>query len=260
MQRTRRGFLGAGAGLASIAVPLQRQAQDARKFLFDHPISAVPIVELAELFPVRRIYCVGRNYPMHALEMGSDPKNEPPFFFQKPSDAVQIVPIGETIDHPYPSLTKNYHHEIELVAYLHSGGRNIPTETALDHVYGYAVGLDMTRRDLQRAMGNEKKPWEIGKSFDHSAPLGPIHRVAKTGHLRKGAISLSVNGALRQHADLADMTWSVAHQIAHLSQAFELMAGDMIFSGTPDNVGPVVPGDILVGKIEGLPDLSIRIL
>jgi 2-keto-4-pentenoate hydratase/2-oxohepta-3-ene-1,7-dioic acid hydratase in catechol pathway len=220
----------------------------------------LPIVGSAEVFPVRRIYCIGRNYAAHAREMGSDPTREPPFFFQKPTDAVQYVAIGTTADHPYPSLTKNYHYELELVAALKSGGKNIPIEQALQHVYGYASGLDMTRRDLQRGMGDQKKPWEIGKSFDMSAPIGPIHPVAMTNHITKGKIELKVNGQTKQLADLSYMIWSVAEQIAQLSQAFELKAGDIIYSGTPENVGPVVKGDVLVGHIDGLPELSVRIV
>ncbi|RZK90770.1 MAG: FAA hydrolase family protein, partial [Methylobacterium sp.] len=175
------------------------------------------------------------------------------------TDAIQVVPVGRVADHPYPSLTRNYHHELELVAALRSGGRNIPKEAALDHVYAYAIGLDMTRRDLQRGMGDQKKPWEIGKSFDHAAPIGPLHPVSAIGHPERGAIRLSVNGKVRQDADLSQMIWSVAEQIANLSEAFELKAGDLIYSGTPENVGPVVPGDVLLGQIAGLPDLSIRI-
>ena len=220
----------------------------------------LPIVGTSEMFPVRRIYCIGRNYAAHAREMGSDPTREPPFFFQKPTDAIQNVAIGTVADHPYPSLTKNYHYEVELVAALKSGGTNIPVEQALDHVYGYAVGLDMTRRDLQRAMGDEKKPWEIGKSFDHAAVIGPIHPASKTGHLSKGGISLAVNGTVKQNSNLLNMSWNVAEQVSKLSEAFELKAGDIIYSGTPENVGPVVKGDVLLCKLEGLPDMSIRIV
>ena len=219
----------------------------------------LPIVGSSEMFPVRRIYCIGRNYAAHSREMGSDPNREPPFFFQKPSDAIQFVAPGTTADHPYPPLTKNYHYEIELVAALGKGGRNVPVDQALSLVYGYTIGLDMTRRDLQRAMGDEKKPWEIGKSFDRSAPIGPIHRVAQVGHFTKGAISLKVNGAVKQNADLSYMIWSVAEQISRLSQAFELMPGDIIYSGTPENVGPVVPGDVMQGSIAGLPTLDVRV-
>jgi fumarylpyruvate hydrolase len=222
--------------------------------------TVVPIVDSTQVFPVRRIYCIGRNYAAHAREMGSDPTREPPFFFQKPTDAIQYVPIGTVADHPYPSLTKTYHYEVELVAALKSGGTNISIDKALDHVYGYALGLDMTRRDLQRALGDEKKPWEIGKSFDRSAPIGPIHTTEKIGHFPSGAISLSVNGVVKQKANLSFMIWSVAEQISRLSQAFELKAGDIIYSGTPENVGPVVKGDVIVCKIEKLPDLSIKIV
>ena len=219
----------------------------------------LPIAGTSEMFPVRRIYCIGRNYAAHAREMGSDPNREPPFFFQKPSDAIQFVAPGTTADHPYPTLTKNYHYEIELVAALGKGGRNVPVEQALSLVYGYTIGLDMTRRDLQRAMGDEKKPWEIGKSFDRSAPMGPLHRVADVGHFTKGAISLKVNGVVKQNADLSYMIWNVAEQISRLSQAFELMPGDIIYSGTPENVGPVVPGDVMQGSIAGLPTLDVRV-
>jgi fumarylpyruvate hydrolase len=227
---------------------------------FSVATTTIPIVGSTQLFPVRRIYCVGRNYAAHAREMGSDPTREPPFFFQKPTDAIQFVAPGTTADHPYPSLTKNYHYEIELVAALKSGGKNIPIDKALDHVFGYAIGLDMTRRDLQRAMGDQKKPWEIGKSFDRSAPIGPIHPVASTGHFTKGAISLKVNGQIKQNADLSQMIWSVAEQISQLSQANELFAGDIIYSGTPENVGPVVVGDVMEGAITGLPLLRVRVV
>ena len=167
---------------------------------------------------------------------------------------------GTTADHPYPTLTKNYHYEIELVAVLDKGGRTVGIEQALALVYGYTIGLDMTRRDLQRAMGDERKPWEIGKSFDRSVPIGPIHPVARVGHFTKGAISLKVNGAVKQSADLNQMIWSVAEQISKLSQAFELMPGDIIYSGTPENVGPVVVGDVMQGSIAGLPTLDVRVV
>jgi 2-keto-4-pentenoate hydratase/2-oxohepta-3-ene-1,7-dioic acid hydratase in catechol pathway len=192
--------------------------------------------------------------------MGSDPTREPPFFFQKPTDAIQVVKPGVVADHPYPPLTKNYHYEVELVAALHKGGRNISKEKALEHVYGYALGLDMTRRDLQRGMGDQKKPWEIGKSFDLSAPIGAIHKVAQTGHFTKGNIWLKVNGQTKQSADLSQMIWSVAEQIAQLSEAFELFPGDIIYSGTPENVGPVVRGDVMEIHIDGLPNLSLKVV
>jgi 2-keto-4-pentenoate hydratase/2-oxohepta-3-ene-1,7-dioic acid hydratase in catechol pathway len=257
----RRTILASGAlalaGAATSSAPAQAQA--GAKPIFAVPATTIPIAGEEGVFPVRRIYCIGRNYAAHAIERGSDPTREPPFFFQKPTDAIQNVAIGAVAEHPYPSLTKNYHHEVELVAALKSGGIDISPETALDHVYGYALGLDMTRRDLQNGMAAEKKPWEIGKSFDHAAVLGPIHPVSKTGHFTKGAISLAVNGVVRQSSDLDKMIWSVAEQIAKLSQAFELKAGDIIYSGTPENVGPVVKGDVLLCKLEGLPDMSIRI-
>ena len=246
----------AGAGTQSAPA----NAQVGPKAMFPVSMTTIPIVGETDVFQVRRIYCIGRNYAAHSREMGSDPNREPPFFFQKPTDAIQNVAIGSVTDHPYPSLTKNYHYEVELVAALKSGGTNIPAEKALDHVYGYAVGLDMTRRDLQRALGDEKKPWEIGKSFDRSAVLGPIHPVAKTGHFAKGAISLALNGTVKQNSNLLNMSWNVAEQIARLSEAFELKAGDIIYSGTPENVGPVVKGDVLLCKIEGLPDMSIKIV
>jgi fumarylpyruvate hydrolase len=258
----RRTMLATGAlALAGAASQTNlAEAQATPKPIFPVPATTIPIVGDAGVFPVRRIYCIGRNYAAHAIERGSDPNREPPFFFQKPTDAIQNVAIGEVADHPYPSLTKNYHHEVELVAALKSGGSNIPPGQALEHVYGYALGLDMTRRDLQNGMAAEKKPWEIGKSFDHAAVLGPIHPVSKTGHFTKGAISLAVNGTVRQSSDLDEMIWSVAEQIAKLSEAFELKAGDIIYSGTPENVGPVVKGDVLLCKLEGLPDMSIRII
>src|SRR6266478_642160 len=242
------------AGCASVA------ADGAARSPFKVASITLPIANSTEVFPVRRIYCIGRNYAAHAREMGSDPTREPPFFFQKPTDAVQNVPIGATVDHPYPPLTKNYHYEIELVAALNKGGRNIPIDRALEHVFGYTVGLDMTRRDLQRAMGDEKKPWEIGKSFDHSAPLGPLQPVAAVGHFTKGAIWLKVNGQVKQNADLSQMIWSVAEQISKLSEAFELAPGDIIYSGTPENVGPVVKGDIIDAHIDGLPNIRVKVV
>jgi fumarylpyruvate hydrolase len=220
----------------------------------------IPIAGSDQMFPVRRIYCIGRNYAAHAREMGSDPTREPPFFFQKPTDAIQNVAPGTVADHPYPTLTKNYHYEVELVAALNRGGRNIPVEKALEHVYAYAVGLDMTRRDLQRAMGDEKKPWEIGKSFDKSAPIGPLHVASTIGHFTQGAIWLRVNGQTKQNSNLTHMIWNVAEQVSRLSAAFELMPGDIVYSGTPENVGPVVKGDVIECHIDGLPNLSVKIV
>jgi len=220
----------------------------------------INIADSSELFPVRRIYCIGRNYAAHAMEMGADPLREPPFFFQKPTDAIQNIKPETITDHPYPVLTKNYHYEVELVAALKSGGKNISVTKALDHVFGYALGLDMTRRDLQKASAEQKKPWEVGKAFDHSAPIGPIHLASKIGHFKEGIISLSLNGEVKQTANINQMIWSVAEQIAKLSEGNELFAGDIIFSGTPENVGPVVKGDVIVCKLDRLPDLSIKIV
>ncbi len=248
----------AGGGVASHAAGQASGAPPRTPFTVA-PVY-IPIAGGGDLFPVRRIYCIGRNYAAHAREMGSDPTREPPFFFQKPTDAVQIVPPGETIEHPYPPLTKNYHYEIELVAALSKGGRDIPIDRALDHVYAYTVGLDMTRRDLQRAMGDEKKPWEIGKSFDRSAPLGPLQPASKVGHFTQGAIWLKVNGQVKQNANLNQMIWTVAEQISKLSAAFELMPGDIVYSGTPENVGPVVRGDVMEGHIDGLPDIRVKVV
>jgi len=264
VKKPRREFLNAGAALgaatvAACAAPGASMAQR-EKVLFAQKPSVIPVVGTDELFQVRRIYCVGRNYAAHAREMGSDPTREPPFFFQKPTDAIQVVPQGVTVDHPYPPITKNYHYEIELVACLKSGGRNIPADRALDHVYGYAAGLDMTRRDHQRAMGDQKKPWEVGKSFDHSAVISYIHPASKVGHVGKGPIWLKVNGNVKQNADLDMMTWNVAEQIANLSTFYELFAGDIIYCGTPENVGPVVKGDVMTGHVEGMYDISVKVV
>src|SRR5258708_2116930 len=218
----RRIILASGA-LALTGAAIQSGSADAQagpKPMFPVPATTIPIVGETDVFQVRRIYCIGRNYAAHAIERGSDPAREPPFFFQKPTDAIQNVAIGAVADHPYPPLTKNYHQEVELGAGLKSGGTNIPAEKALDHVYGYALGLDMTRRDLQNGMASEKKPWEIGKSFDHAAVIGPIHTATKTGHFTKGAISLAINGTVKQSSDLQNMIWSVAEHIAKLSAAF----------------------------------------
>jgi fumarylpyruvate hydrolase len=258
----RRTILATGAlALAGTAVQGgTAAAQAGPKSIFPVGTTTIPIVGETDVFPVRRIYCIGRNYAAHAREMGSDPNREPPFFFQKPTDAVQLVPPGETIDHPYPSLTKNYHYEVELVAALSKGGRDVSPESALDLVFGYTVGLDMTRRDLQRAMGDAKEPWEIGKSFDRSAVLGPLQSAAKTGHLTQGALWLKVNGNTKQDANLNQMIWTVADQVSNLSKAFELLPGDIIYSGTPENVGPVVKGDIMDAHIDGLPDIRVRVV
>lgn len=218
------------------------------------PETTLPVVGTDGMFPVRRIYCVGRNYLAHIREMGND-EREAPFFFAKARD--MIVQNGATI--PYPALTQNYHHEIELVVAMKSGGTNIPANEALNHIYGYAVGLDMTRRDLQQAAAKKGKPWEIGKSFDQAAPCSAIFPVSKVGHLNKGKIQLKVNGDERQNSDLSMMRWNVQEIINHLSQQVGLAAGDLIYTGTPDGVGPVVRGDKMIGHIDGLGELSITI-
>ncbi len=224
------------------------------------PLPALPVAGTAELVPVRRVYCVGRNYAAHAREMGGDPTREPPFFFMKPADALQPVAEGSAVDHPYPPKTGNYHFEIELVVALAKGGRDIPVEQALDHVFGYAVGLDMTRRDLQDEAKQLRRPWELGKAGDLSGPVGPIHPASKVGHPANGAISLAVDDAIKQKADLSDMIWSVAEQIAYLSTYFELAPGDVIFSGTPEGVGAVTQGQVMVGAIEGLGEIRLRVV
>jgi 2-keto-4-pentenoate hydratase/2-oxohepta-3-ene-1,7-dioic acid hydratase in catechol pathway len=257
----RRNFFQGSAAAAAVALGgCATPGAAAQRTPFAVPATYIPVAGSDEMFPVRRIYCIGRNYRAHAIEMGSNPDREPPFFFQKPTDAIQYVAAGTVPDHPYPPLTKNYHYEAELVAAIGKGGRNIPVASALDHVWGYTLGLDMTRRDLQRAMGDEKKPWEIGKSFDHSAPLGALHKTGQIGHFTQGAIWLKVNGQVKQNADLKQMIWSVAEQVSKLSEAFELMPGDIIYSGTPENVGPVVRGDVIEIHIDGLPNLSVRIV
>lgn len=213
-----------------------------------------------ERFPVRRIYCVGRNYAAHAREMGSDPDREPPFFFCKPADALVAVAAGATGDVHYPSRTANYHHEIELVVAIGQRGRDIPVERALDCVWGYGIGLDMTRRDLQNQLKEKGRPWELGKAFDQSAPLGPLHPASTFGHPVGGAIWLKVNGEIRQQSTLDQLIWSVPETIAHLSAYFELAPGDLIYTGTPEGVGAVKAGDLLTGGIDGLGELSVRIV
>lgn len=221
------------------------------------PAWTIPSVEVAgetARFPVRRIYCVGRNYAAHTREMGGDPTREDPFFFAKPADAV--IPDGTTI--PYPPATRNLHHEIELVVALKGGGANLAADKVMDLVYGYAVGLDMTRRDLQNAAKAGGKPWDMGKGFDRSAPIGAIQPAAQIGHPAKGAIWVKVNGKIKQSGDLADMIWSVPETLAYLSGLVELAPGDLIFTGTPEGVGPVVAGDLVEGHVDGVGDLVIR--
>jgi fumarylpyruvate hydrolase len=218
---------------------------------------AVPVAG-GGLFPVHRIYCVGRNYAEHAQEMGFSGR-EPPFFFLKPADAVLPVADGAIGEMAYPPLTANLHHEIELVVAIGTGGRDIAAADAVKHIWGYAVGLDMTRRDLQNEMKKQGRPWSIGKGFDESAPIGPLQPIARTGELTRGAITLSVNGVQRQKGDLAELIWNVAETIETLSQAWTLQPGDLIFTGTPAGVGAVVSGDLMEGFIEGLGTLKVRV-
>jgi fumarylpyruvate hydrolase len=223
--------------------------------LFDPLPPVLAATSTGDSFPVRRVFCVGRNYAAHAREMGSDPDREPPCFFTKWAETV--VPGGSII--PYPAATADYHHEGELVVAIGKGGQDIPAASALDHVYGYAAGLDMTRRDLQGQMKDKGQSWDIGKNFAAAAPLGIIHPVVEVGHLSAGAIRLTVNGAVKQQGDLSDLIWPIADVIAHLSRAWRLEAGDLIYTGTPAGVGPVLPGDEIVVSITGLSDLAIRI-
>lgn len=222
------------------------------------PHPAVLIANSSDLFPVHRIYCVGRNYAAHAREMGGNPEREPPFFFCKPADAIVPAAAGETIALAYPSETTHYHHEIELVVAIGKAGKNIPEKRAHDHIWGYAVGLDMTRRDLQTALREKGQPWELAKAFDQSAPIGPLTPVSRIGHLQAGSIWLKVNGELRQAGRIEQMIWSVTETISHLSRYFELIPGDLIFTGTPAGVGPVVAGDALLGGIDGLGELAAQ--
>jgi fumarylpyruvate hydrolase len=219
---------------------------------------SVPVVGLPARFPIHRIYCVGRNYEEHAKEMGFTGR-EPPFFFLKPADALIVVDDGQTGVQPYPSLTNNLHHEIELVVAIGTGGKNIPAAEAYKHIYGYAVGLDMTRRDLQNEMKKQGRPWCIGKAFDHSAPIGPITPFAQAGDIANAEISLQVNGADRQRSHISKLIWNIAETIEHLSMAWELQAGDLIYTGTPEGVAAVVAGDTLVGHVAGLGSLTVQV-
>jgi fumarylpyruvate hydrolase len=223
------------------------------------PPVSVPIVGRAERFPVNRVYCVGRNYEEHAKEMGFTGR-EPPFFFLKPANALLVVNAGETGRMPYPTLTKNLHYEVELVACIGSGGRDIKSADAMHHIYGYAVGLDMTRRDLQGEMKKQGRPWCIGKAFDFSAPIGPITPAAQAGAITEARIALQVNGADRQRSHVSKLIWNMAETIEHLSAAWELQPGDLIYTGTPEGVGPVVVGDLMVGSVAGLPDLRVQVV
>lgn len=219
------------------------------------PTPSVAVAGTEDRLPVRRIFCVGRNYAAHAREMGKDPDRDPPFFFTKPADAV--VGDGETV--AYPPETENFHYEAELVAVIGTGGRNIPEEKALDHVWGYAIGNDLTRRDLQLAARDKGRPWDWGKAFDRSAVIGRVHPVAETGHPARGSIRLTVNGEVKQDADLAELIWSVPEIISILSHSIELRPGDLIMTGTPAGVGPLAEGDTCVVAIEGLGEITTRI-
>ena len=220
----------------------------------------LPVIGTTDRFPVRRVYCVGRNYAAHAREMGFDPDRDPPFYFCKPTDAVIPVAEGAVLALPYPTLTGNYHYEAELVVAIGTGGANIAQDQALSHVWGYAVGLDMTRRDLQIQMREKGRPWEIGKAFDASAPIGPLHPAASVDGMAEAGIWLTVNGARKQDSNVSHLIWSVAETIADLSRYFRLEPGDLIYTGTPEGVGPVVPGDLMVAGVDGLGTLSARVV
>lgn len=226
------------------------------EYVIDPP--ATPTIAVADStarFPVRRIFCVGRNYAAHAREMGKDPDREPPFFFSKPADAV----VDDNATVAYPPQTENFHYEAELVVAMGKGGINIDECEALDYVWGYAIGNELTRRDLQLAARDMGRPWDWGKAFDRSAVCGPVHPVDVVGHLQQGRIWLCVNGEVKQDAELRDMIWDIPEQIAILSRTMEIKAGDLIYSGTPAGVGPLVPGDICVVEIEGLGKLTTTI-
>ena len=229
-------------------------------YLFEPaPAAHLPVLGHSKNFPVHRIYCVGRNYEDHAKEMGFTGR-EPPFFFLKPADSLLAVPEGGVGRMPYPSLTKNLHHEIELVVAIGTGGRNIRAADAMQHVTGYAVGLDMTRRDLQNEMKKQGRPWCIGKGFDHSAPIGPLVLTAQAGDVLTAEIALQVNGVDRQRSSVANLIWSVAETIEHLSSAWELQPGDLIFTGTPEGVGTVVSGATMVGSNSLMPALRLQVV
>jgi fumarylpyruvate hydrolase len=231
------------------------QTADARYVFAPSPVPTLPIKGSDKLFPVHRIYCVGRNYAEHAIEMGHDPNREAPFFFQKNPDTL-VMNDGVF---PYPDASKDVHHELEMVVALKSGGKDIPVEAALGHVFGYAVGLDMTRRDLQGEAKKAGRPWEVGKAFEAAAPCSELVAASEIGHPAKGAVTLKVNGALKQQGDLNQMIWKVPEMIAYLSGLFELRAGDLIYSGTPAGVGPVNKGDKLLGAVEGVGELRITV-
>jgi len=222
------------------------------------PVVTVPVKGESAQIPVHRIYCVGRNYEEHAKEMGFTGR-EPPFFFMKPADALVIVPEGSTGEMPYPSLTNNLHHEIELVVVIGKSGKDIKAADAMNYVYGYAVGLDMTRRDLQNEMKKQGRPWCIGKAFDFSAPIGPITPKTQVTDIERSVINLDVNGAVRQHSSIEKLIWNISETIEHLSAAWHLEPGDLIFTGTPEGVNAVKAGDVMEGSIAGLGTLKVRV-
>jgi len=219
------------------------------------PVPVIPVDGIDATFPVRRVYCIGRNYAAHAIEMGHDPDREPPFFFQKNPN--NLDPTGEF---PYPPHSSDVHFEVEMLVALKSGGTNIPIDKALDHVWGYGLSLDMTRRDLQGQQKKLGRPWEIGKAFERSGPVGPLHPADKIGHLDQGRIALKVNGELKQEGDLNQMIWKVPEMISYLSEYFELAAGDVIMSGTPAGVGPVQKGDVMEMSVEGLGAMDVKVV
>ena len=220
---------------------------------------SVPVIGSVQRFPVHRIYCVGRNYEEHAKEMGFTGR-EPPFFFLKPADTIVVAEPGQTAEAPYPSLTNNLHHEIELVVAIGTGGKNIKAADAAKHIHGYAVGLDMTRRDLQGEMKKQGRPWCIGKAFDLSAPIGPITLATEAGDVNNATIWLQVNGSDRQRSNVNKLIWNVAETIEHLSAAWELQPGDLIYTGTPEGVNAVVRGDVMVGAVHGLTPISVMVV
>ena len=221
---------------------------------------AVPVAGSASHYPVRRIYCVGRNYAAHAREMGFDPDREPPFFFCKPDNAIVLAPPGQTVNMAFPPATENYQHEIELVVAIGKAGANVSVEQAQDHIFGYAVGLDMTRRDLQFKLRDKGRPWELGKAFDESAPIGLIHAAASMGHPTHGAIWLQVDGGDKQRSDINMLIWSVPEVVSNLSMYFTLQPGDLIYTGTPEGVGRVQRGQVLRGGIDGLGEISVKVV
>ena len=226
------------------------------KYVIDQPeVTVIPVQGSDASFPIRRIYCIGRNYAAHTIEMGGDPDREEPFFFQK--NAQNADTSGEF---PYPPESQDVHHEVEMVVALKGGGKNISVEDALDYVYGYGIGIDMTRRDLQSVAKEQRRPWEPAKAFERSAPMSALAPADKVGHPDRGRISLSVNGDLKQEGDLGQMIWKVAEQIAYLSRFYDIAAGDVIMSGTPSGVGPVAKGDEILCELEGVASLNVKVV